>query len=350
MTNDQVSASVKARRAVEAGVPLLDEKAFLTLLNDVRPGLPHDAEGAATRPAAASASASAPNSVPAQIDPESSAPGQDGPAPQGRWLTGRRVLLLGGTHHDASEARTRVVALGGAAAVNLSASVTDVVLLADGEQDRRMPRITSLRLPVHQAPWLTAPTGAAPATSETHVASMPRVLPRGGVVDLPSTNGTPPAQWNVSATWAQQTSCEIDLVAFITDGDEQVARDEDFLFWGAPESPDGAVKLLSDGPTEQTIAIDLAAMPPVARKVVVAAAMDGAATFGDIGPVQITLAPGADATRLAQATLDAATTEGTMILAELYRRGPVWRFRAVGQGYDHDLAVMARGYGVDIAD
>ncbi|CAM5644594.1 3'-5' exonuclease DinG [Streptomyces avidinii] len=372
VTNDQpsASASVKARRAAEAGIPLLDEKAFLTLLDDVRPGLPHDAEGAATRPAAATApapsAAPAPTSavpaasapavaapalaIPAQADPQPSVPRRDGPAPRGRWLTGRRVLLLGGTHHDSSEARARVVALGGAAAVNLSASVTDVVLLAGGEQDRRMPRITSLRLPVHRTPWLTSPTDTATTTSAAEAAaSTPRVLPRGGVVDLPSRTGTPPAQWNVSAAWAQQTSCEIDLVAFITDGDEQVARDEDFIFWGAPESPDCAVRLLGDGPTEQTITIDLAAMPPAARKVVVAAAVDGAATFGDVGPVQITLAPGADATRLAQATLDAATTERTLILAELYRRGPVWRFRAVGQGYDHDLARVARGYGVDIA-
>lgn len=98
--------------------------------------------------------------------------------------------------------------------------------------------------------------------------------------------------------------------------------------------------------TKQTIALDLAAVPPAARKVVV----DGAATFGDVGPVQITLAPGADATRLAQATLDAATTKRTLPLSELYRRGPVRRFRAVGQGYDHGLARVARGYGVVIAD
>ncbi|MGW7342965.1 TerD family protein [Streptomyces sp. NPDC054854] len=80
------------------------------------------------------------------------------------------------------------------------------------------------------------------------------------------------------------------------------------------------------------------------------AAIDGGTAFGDIGPVHITLAPGADTTRLAQATLEAATTERTLILAELYRRGPLWRFRAVGQGYDHDLAAVALGYGVDIAE
>ncbi len=39
-----------------------------------------------------------------------------------------------------------------------------------------------------------------------------------------------------------------------------------------------------------------------------------------------------------------------MLLAEIYRTGPVRRLRAVGQGYDHGLDTLAHGYGVDIAD
>ncbi|MFB7468622.1 TerD family protein [Streptomyces sp. NPDC056224] len=339
VTNDPVSTSAKARRALAEGIPLLDEQTFLKLLGDVRPGTSPDAEA----PVAELVDSPAP--PPADVTPDVPAPRHEGSASHGR-LAGRRVLVLGGLHQDAADARARVVALGGAAAVNLSASVTDAVLLPGGEHDRRMARITSLQLPVHQAEWLTASTATAHTPEMT---PSPQVLPRGGVVDL-SGAASPTAGWNVSATWAQQTDCEIDVVAFTVDSDEQVSRDEDFVFYGAPESPDGAVRLLSDGPTEQTIVIDLASMPPAARKVVVVAAIDGGTAFGDIGPVQITLAPGADTTRLAQATLDAATTERTLILAELYRRGPLWRFRAVGQGYDHDLAAVARSYGVDIAE
>ncbi|MFH9424971.1 TerD family protein [Streptomyces sp. NPDC017529] len=64
----------------------------------------------------------------------------------------------------------------------------------------------------------------------------------------------------------------------------------------------------------------------------------------------ITATCGIAAAPTARATLDAATTERTMILAEVYRRGEGWRLRAVGQGYDHGLAELARGYGVDIAE
>ncbi|MEU6059622.1 TerD family protein [Streptomyces sp. NPDC047097] len=250
----------------------------------------------------------------------------------------RRVLVLGGNHEEASTARARVVELGGAAAINLSASVTDVVVLPGGERDRRMTRVTSLELPVHAPGWLGAPLSEPAGGGASAV-----VLPRGGVVDLPGAD-----RWHISASWAQRTSCEVDVVALVLDEDKQVGSDGDFVFYGAPESPGGAIRLLCDGPTEQTITLGLTELPPAVHRIAIAAAIDGAAVFGDIGAVQITLAPGADAPAAAQATLDAATSERTLLLAEVYRRGPLWRFRAVGQGYDHGLESLVRGYGVEV--
>ncbi|MFD7713800.1 TerD family protein [Streptomyces sp. NPDC059785] len=353
VTNDTSSGSAKIRRALTEGVPVIDEQIFLGLLDDVRPGTTHD--GSVSVPAPTPAVAPAATSAPAPDSP--AAPGTGVapaavPAPRAARasgpLAGRRVLALGGTHPEAVAARTRIVELGGAAAINLSAGVTDVVLLAGGDADRRMRRIAALSLPVHDAAWLDAPDAAVRPDGRREAA---HVLPRGGVVDLTSPDGARPAvPWTVTATWAQQTACEIDVVAFVVDEDEQVSFDEDFVFYGAPENPGGTVRLLSDGPTEQTVSVDLATLPPSARKVVVAAAVDGTPTFGDVGAVHIASGPGTSAAPLVQATLDAATTERTLLLAEIYRRGPLWRLRAVGQGYDHGLDVLARGYGVDITD
>jgi DNA polymerase-3 subunit epsilon len=268
-------------------------------------------------------------------------------------LSGHRILVLGGPHEQAAATRTRITELGGAAAVNLSAGVTDVIILAGGETDRRMPRITLLGLPVHDRAWLDAPAPvtaseepAAPTGAARQDTPPVLVLPRGGVIDLPVTGNAP--CWSVAASWAHQTSCEIDVVAFTVDEDEQVSCDEDFVFYGAPESPGGTVRLATDGPTEQTVTVDLAALPTAARKVVIAAAIDGPTTFAAVGAIEITIAPGTSDRPLAQATLDAATTERTLLLAELYRRGPLWRVRAVGQGYDYGLATLARGFGVDV--
>ncbi|MEU1004238.1 TerD family protein [Streptomyces tibetensis] len=364
VTNDASSGSGKARRALAEGVPMLDEATFVRLLGDVRPGTPHEltrsAEAAIPSPTTPPATARTPQPV---QEPTATAVTLPGPAPsapstpphpalvtQDRPLSGRRVLVLGGTHPDAVAARGRIVELGGAAAINLSSSVTDVVLLEGGEEDRRMKRITALAFPTHDAAWLDAPV-TTPLPGQGGGPAAPRVLPRGGVVDLPQPSGSAAAvPWTVTAAWAQQTSCEIDVVAFVVDEEEQVCFDEDFVFYGAPENPGGTVRLHSDGPTEQTIGVDLAALPPSARKVVVAAAIDGSPTFGDIGAIHISSGPGTSAAPLVQATLDAATTERTMLLAELYRRGPLWRLRAVGQGYDRGLVALARGYGVDVSD
>ncbi|MFJ7955220.1 TerD family protein [Streptomyces sp. NPDC096319] len=387
VTNDAASGSAKARRAIAEGVPIVDEHTFLELLGEVRPGTPHDnqaakktpkaltpedvpseelsPEGASPEelspedasskdvsPEAASSEAATQATVPTTVVevPHPRPPEPDrSPKPFGR----RRILVLGGTHPEAAAARARAVELGGTAAINLSASVTDIVLLPGGERDRRMTRVTALGLPVHARAWLEDPTSApdsTPASARTdaparnHVTTA--VLPRGGVIDLPA---LPTAgQWHLGASWAQQPNCEIDVVAFVLDEDEQVSSDGDFVFYGAPESPDGALRLLCDGPTEQTVVVDLAALPPAAHRIAIAAAIDGAATFGDIGAVQTTLAPGVDAPAAARATLDAATSERTLLLAEIYRRGALWRFRAVGQGYDHGLEDLVRGYGVDV--
>ncbi|MDQ0779097.1 DNA polymerase-3 subunit epsilon [Streptomyces aurantiacus] len=376
VTNEPVSPSAKARRAAAEGVPVIDEHTFLRLLADVQAGAVHEATAASAGIAPVIAPVKAPARSPATAggrtaeSESTTAPvpevpvlpppslGATVPAPRepgdsagtlAKPLVSHRVLVLGGVHADAAAARTSVVDLGGSAAVNLSASVTDVVLLADGEKDRRMSRITALELPVHDADWLNSPTAIGPDTTAVRPHE-PHVMPRGGVIDLPMHHGTLVPEWYATVGWAPQADCGIDVVAFLLDEDEQVTFDEDFIFYGAPESPAGTVRLLTGGPAEQTIALDLASLPPATRKVVVAAAVDGAATFGTVGAIQIGAAPGNSGSPLTRATLDAATTERTLLLAEIYRRGPVWRLRAVGQGYDHGLDVLARGYGVDIAD
>ncbi|MEU3250192.1 TerD family protein [Streptomyces sp. NPDC006997] len=370
VTNEPASGSAKARRAVAEGVPVIDEHTFLRLLADVRPGTAHETTAAAVTPVAEPEPVPVVGPVESARTPTGAVPvpqaaalpraasGTGVPAPRrpvpsvgtsDKPLAGRRVLVLGGVHADAAAARTRIVELGGSAAINLSASVTDVVLLKGGEGDRRMSRITALELPVHDLHWLSAPAVTAP-TSATFRTQEPHVMPRGGVIDLPMPQGRAAPEWYVTAGWAPQSDHGIDVVAFLLDEDEQVTFDEDFIFYGAPENPSGTARLLTGGPAEQTIALNLASLPPATRKVVVAAAIDGAATFGTVGAIQIGAAPGSSGAPLARATLDAATTERTMLLAEVYRRGPVWRLRAVGQGYDHGLDTLARGYGVNIAD
>ncbi|SCK52391.1 DNA polymerase-3 subunit epsilon [Streptomyces sp. WMMB 322] len=355
VTNDRTLGTAKAKRAAAEGVPVLDERSFLKLLGDVRPGVPHRAGGTPESTALARSTSSEQSIQTSSVATSSSeaivrkdtgtnTDAEKNPKP----LLGHRVLVLGGPHPQAAKARSRIVELGGAAAVNLSGNVTDLIVLQGGYIDpRRMRRIQSLDLPTHEAEILdSASPDFGNAVHGDRLGTL--VLPRGGVIDLPSRSGY--VSWTVAASWGQQTECEIDIVAFSVDEDEQVTCDADFVFYGAPEGPNSAVRLSTDAPTEQAITVDLASVTPATDKVVICAALDGDLTFGDVGAIEISTSPGPAARPVAQATLDAATTERTLLLAEIYRRGPTWRLRAVGQGYDYGLDALARGYGVDVAE
>lgn len=323
VANARHARSRKLERAREEGTPVLTEDELLTLLDDVRPG-----ERKATKPVAPRAARPAPS--------------------RGGPLAGRRVLVLGGTHSDAAQVRGEVAERGGAAAVNLSATVTDVVLLAGGDLDRRMPRVLAAGVGVHTgevALGIPLPSSVdAGSGLDREATAAPRtgvapVLPRGGVIDLPDES-----LWGVDVAWRAGCDLEVDVVAFVVDATERVQDDEDFVFYNQPVTPEGAVALSVDGDSEQGLRIDLDLVGEQTTKIVVAAAVGGDATFGDLGAVTIAV-DGAEET-VATATLDAGTTERTMLLAEVYRRGDVWRVRAMGQGYDHGLAELATSYGV----
>ncbi|WP_322755795.1 DEDDh family exonuclease [Frankia sp. Cas3] len=360
VTNNIRSGTAKARAALAHGTTVLDEQIFLRLLSDVRPGRLREQ----TAPDIGSVLTSNPNPNPTATATHTSHP-----------FAGRRILVLGEPYATATQLRERITAFRGIPAVNVTASLALTVCLDGGEQDRRMPRIRHLGIPVVPAetflrdiaasrslpdslslPPATGGTepdallsaGATPRSprSSSSRAATGRVLPCGGVQDLPTAvAGT---QWTIAATWSWD-ACDVDVVAFLVGDDDLVGADEDFVFYNQPQAAGGAAVLNVDGPAEQAITVDLAAVPNDTRKIIIAAALDGSRTFGEIGPVEIS-AQTPDAATWLRATLDAATTERTLILVEIYRRADAWRFRAVGQGYDHGLAELARVYGVEIED
>lgn len=338
VTNNAHYRTRKAERARAEGIPVIDEATLRRLLTNVRPGEPVTS---------------------AKIRPTTPRP-QITSSPRGP-LHGRRVLIIGGTPEQAVDVRAEIAAQGGNGAVNFTPAVTDVVLMAGGESDRRLDRIRETGLPVHTGSValgiaLPAPaTESAPAVAtDTELATyvgrhrtdnagpgVP-VMVRGEVIDLPEAGA-----WTVNAAWradALADGTDVDVVAFLVDADERVVADEDFVFHNAPVSEHGAVSLSLDGDSEQSIRIDLSLVEEQHTKIVIAAALAGEATFGALGAV--TLAVEGDLVNAATATLDAATTERTLLLAEIYRRDDSWRLRIIGQGYGDGLAELAVRYGV----
>ncbi|ACZ23438.1 DNA polymerase III epsilon subunit-like 3'-5' exonuclease [Sanguibacter keddieii DSM 10542] len=317
------------------GIEIVDERVFLDLVGRVVPGRP---VGAAR-----------------QVPAVEGALRPSGP------LTGRRVLVVGGTHTESSAVRERVVAAGGRAAVNLTAAVTDVVGLPGAVADPRWSRIESTAAVDHLDPVTLTPvapprrtvqppagTGALPSAAAAapparrvvHGADVP-VLPRGGVLDLPDVE-----QWSLSVRRPENTS-DVDVVAFVTDDLEKVADDSGLVFFNSPEHPSGSVSVAEDAPGETLVAIDLELLPEGATRIVVAASTEGETAFGEVGPIELVLRD-VDGTQVVRSTLDAGTVERSMVLAVVYRRGTAWRFRAVGQGYESGLADLVRLFGVAV--
>lgn len=341
----------KLEAARSHGTPVISEEEFLRLLADVAPGRD---KSEALVPASGSRPTSA--APPARSWSPSPVATPAGP------LAGHRVLVLGGPHPEAAAARTRVVLAGGQVAVNFTGSVTDVVALAGADADPRWHRGHAAGLPVLDPVTLVpahppvATAGSAPVPphddNPARVAvapdrGVPVVLPRGAVMDLP-----PGTEWSLSVRWADggvEATAEVDVVAFLTDDEEEVGDDGDFVFFNAPTHSSGAVDLQLGLPGEALVSVRPDRLPVHTRRVLVGAALADGSTFGGVGPIELTLRDGdGDGATVAHATLDAATEEQSLVLAVLYQREAAWRFRAVGQGYASGLAALAVRHGVDV--
>lgn len=323
VTNTQESLTGKARAARAHETPIMTEQTFLMLLERIQPGTPKNM---------------------------SSPAGEIGSGPRARTetaglLAGRRVLVLGGPHDAAVGARNRITDLGGSVAVNMSASVSDVLALEGAQNDPRLARAVARALPVHGTELLDSAGPASPRGPDTREIVEPHIMCRGQVMDLPiEAIGT---EWSVRVSWTQDESYEVDVVGFLLDSGEKVRHDPDFVFYNQPTG-DGAW-LTADGPSEQTVELSVEQLPQQCARVVVAAAIDGdSITFGTVGAIEIEVSAGSESGVVARATLDAATEERALILVEVYRRGEAWRLRVVGQGYPYGLAELARSYGVDV--
>ncbi|WP_433683421.1 TerD family protein [Nocardia sp. CA-119907] len=151
--------------------------------------------------------------------------------------------------------------------------------------------------------------------------------------------------------WSE-SEIEVDASALLLRADGKVGSDGDFVFYNQPESPDGSVRFLGTSATEEgaqaRIAIDLSAVPEHVHTVALVGSV-GIGTFGDLGKLALRVVDAAGHS-LAEYTTADATTESAFVFGEVYRRGDVWKVRAIGQGWDSGLAGLATDFGVDVDD
>ncbi|MFC3961738.1 TerD family protein [Nocardia jiangsuensis] len=132
----------------------------------------------------------------------------------------------------------------------------------------------------------------------------------------------------------------IDVSVLCVGADGKVGGDADFVFYNQPESPDGAVRLAGGA-----ISVDLGRVAARVERLVVAASVDTGTVAAVPLAVQVT-----DGGAAHDLVVGGLSTETTVVLGEIYRRGGAWKLRNVGQGYASGLAGLATDYGITVDD
>lgn len=151
---------------------------------------------------------------------------------------------------------------------------------------------------------------------------------------------------------------DVDASALLLGADGRVRSDEDFVFYNQPRHPSGKVwrlgkkrvaQGLSEGLTD-TVQTDLTGLDPAVSRVLVVASADNVA-FENVRALRILLydATIGDGEPLAYFDITPQTgAETALICGELYRRGDVWKFRALGEGYLNGLEGLAGDFGISV--
>ncbi|MEV8593601.1 TerD family protein [Streptomyces sp. NPDC052012] len=145
----------------------------------------------------------------------------------------------------------------------------------------------------------------------------------------------------------------VDLSALLVTVDGKVRSDDDLVFYNQPVAESGAVRHLpadADGP--ERIEVDPAALPADVDRVVLVASCDPddvTRTFRDVKNVLVSTVQ-ADGNAVLFRPPALTDGERAVLLTELYRRGPAWKLRAIGQGYADGLAGLATDFGIEVAE
>uniref|UniRef100_A0AAU2A0J3 TerD family protein n=1 Tax=Streptomyces sp. NBC_00093 TaxID=2975649 RepID=A0AAU2A0J3_9ACTN len=145
----------------------------------------------------------------------------------------------------------------------------------------------------------------------------------------------------------------VDLSALLVAADGKVRSDDDLVFYNQPSAESGSVRhLAADAEGPERIEIDPATLPADVDRVVLVGSCDpddATRTFHDVKEVLVrAVQQGADPVRFCPPAL--IDGERAVLLMELYRRGPTWKLRAIGQGYDNGLAGLATDFGIQVEE
>ena len=135
-----------------------------------------------------------------------------------------------------------------------------------------------------------------------------------------------------------------DCACFGLDEADRLADERYMIFYNQPEAPEGAVTFQQKGPGTE-FRVHLARLPEMIRKLAFTVSIDGAGTMRDIITHTLSLVQNdKTAVHLALRGED-FQQERAIISLELYKKDGLWRFAAVGCGFNGGLGDLLRAYG-----
>lgn len=141
-----------------------------------------------------------------------------------------------------------------------------------------------------------------------------------------------------------------DISCFGLDADERLSDDRYFVFFNQPKSPEESIQLLGTqaGDTE-SFRVTLDRIPAQIQKLSFTATIDGAGQMSQISPGYIRIVAGGEEVARYAFNGSEFSTERAVMLGDFYLKD-VWRFAAVGQGFDGGLDALLKNFGGEVAE
>ncbi|MFD9313217.1 TerD family protein, partial [Streptomyces goshikiensis] len=141
-----------------------------------------------------------------------------------------------------------------------------------------------------------------------------------------------------------------DISCFGLDANEQLSDDRYFVFYNQPKSPEESIQQLgAQAGDSESFRVTLDRIPAGIHRLSFTASVDGAGQMSQIGPGYIRIVAGGEEVVRYSFTGSEFSTERALMIGDFYLKD-VWRFAAVGQGFDGGLDALLKNFGGEVAE
>ncbi|MEV5530599.1 TerD family protein [Streptomyces prunicolor] len=141
-----------------------------------------------------------------------------------------------------------------------------------------------------------------------------------------------------------------DISCFGLDAEERLSDDRYFVFFNQPKSPEESIQLLgAQAGDSESFRVTLDKIPPQIHKLAFTATLDGAGQMSQIAPGYVRIVAGGEEVARYSFNGSEFTTERAVMLGDFYLKD-IWRFAAVGQGFDGGLDALLKNFGGEVAE